>query len=420
MTPLKTKRPLPSIPSTSARCPPEHPTTFPEWQIALQGAKLLYLKRQYKQCASRCTQLLDEAKPLLHPAHRTFLFFYCALSHELTARSLHNLSSTKLPFLELALEYYHSAACYLPTPEPTDDLSNIQDYPQEDEEDTSPDEDGEDTSPDEDEDTPQDTYSTASSTPSSPRTPISPRESLRRSSSSSLESVANENNDNDSTSNKMDAWSPYHSSIPLPSPLRIRKAVRFSPPTFLPRPSSSTFTLSPTPKRRPTNPSSSSSSSSAPSPTGNLPPTTTPTKTTTPNTQPPAPTPFLPHSQTAIALSTRLSTSPSLSSHTSLIFDSKTTSWLRSRSQQRYNAHLLALAPLLETHINTTTHLIRATTDAQRTRTVSSFSSSSGSSEEEDGSRKERIARLKERGWKRERFDARRYEDLCERALAEL
>ncbi|KAI9698430.1 MAG: hypothetical protein M1836_004011 [Candelina mexicana] len=408
MTPLKTKRPLPSIPSTSARCPPEHPTTFPEWQIALQGVKLLYLKRQYKQCASRCTQLLEEAKPLLHPAHRTFLLFYCALSHELTARSLHNLSSSKLPLLELALEYYHSAACYLPTPEPTDYLSNTGDYPDEDE--PSPTTDEEDTSPDEDEDTPQDTYSTASSTPSSPRTPISPRESLRRSSSSSLESVANENEDSDSTPKEIDAWSPYQSSIPLPSPLRIRKAVRFSPPTFLPRPSSSTFTLSPTPKRRPTNPPS--SSSAAPSPTGILPP-----KTTTTNTQPPGTSPFLPHSQTAIALSTRLSASPSLSSHTSIIFDSETTSWLRSRSLQRYNAHLLALAPMLETHINTITHLISATSDAQRTRKVSP---SFGSSEEEDSTRKERVARLRERGWKRERFDARRYEQLCERALAEL
>jgi hypothetical protein len=33
---------------------------------------------------------------------------------------------------------------------------------------------------------------------------------------------------------------------------------------------------------------------------------------------------------------------------------------------------------------------------------------------------RERINRLKERGWKRERFDGERYQVLCERALAEV
>lgn len=32
---------------------------------------------------------------------------------------------------------------------------------------------------------------------------------------------------------------------------------------------------------------------------------------------------------------------------------------------------------------------------------------------------RERINRLKERGWKRERFDGKRYRVLCERALVE-
>lgn len=33
---------------------------------------------------------------------------------------------------------------------------------------------------------------------------------------------------------------------------------------------------------------------------------------------------------------------------------------------------------------------------------------------------KARIERLRETGWKRERFDAERYQKLCDRALAEL
>ncbi|KAI9720022.1 MAG: hypothetical protein M1812_003148 [Candelaria pacifica] len=384
MTPQKTKRPLPSLPATSARCPPEHPASFSEWQIALQGLKLLYLKRQYKQCASRCTQLLEEAKPLLHPAHRTFLLFYCALSNELTARSLHNLSTTKLPLLELAKEYYHSAACYLPTPEPTDDPSDTQDYPHS--EVDSPNEDEE--SPNEDEDVPQDTYSTSSSTPSSPTTPIYPHDPLRRSSFSSIESASIEDNDNsNSNASSIADWSSYQDSILLPSPLRIRKAVHFNPETTLSPPPNSIITLSPTSQPQP----------HSLSPTSIISP----------------PTYLLPHSPTAYLLSTNLclTTSPSIQ------FTTQTTHWLRTRAQSRYNTHLATLHPLLTSHITTINNLITLTKEAQ----LSTRKVSSGDEEEDIKSQKaRRIERLKARNWKRERFDKTRIEDLCQRALEEL
>jgi hypothetical protein len=38
------------------------PQSMLEWKSALNGVKSLYLQRQYKQCAARCTELLTVAK----------------------------------------------------------------------------------------------------------------------------------------------------------------------------------------------------------------------------------------------------------------------------------------------------------------------------------------------------------------------
>lgn len=142
MTPSKEKKALPSSSFTNAIVIQHQPTTYPQWQTALQHVKIQYLKRQYKQCASRCTQLLTanagHVRTLLRsyhnnrpcpitkltnniasqilPLHRTYLHFYTALSHEALARSAHNLSAAKLRTLHLAREAYEAAAASLPRP----------------------------------------------------------------------------------------------------------------------------------------------------------------------------------------------------------------------------------------------------------------------------------------------------------------
>lgn len=45
---------------------PPVPASFKEWKSALNGVKGLYLQRQYKQCAARCTDLLMVAKQDVH------------------------------------------------------------------------------------------------------------------------------------------------------------------------------------------------------------------------------------------------------------------------------------------------------------------------------------------------------------------
>ncbi|MCJ1482392.1 hypothetical protein MMC06_002556 [Schaereria dolodes] len=111
MTPSKTKKPLPTSKSTIFH---EHPTTYAQWRIALAQVKLFYMNRQWKECIARCGQLLDESKSTPHPVHATYLHYYSALSNEIIAQSLHNLSTAKLPLLISAKNSYLAASLSLP------------------------------------------------------------------------------------------------------------------------------------------------------------------------------------------------------------------------------------------------------------------------------------------------------------------
>ncbi|KAI9788963.1 MAG: hypothetical protein M1816_006421 [Peltula sp. TS41687] len=98
-----------SSPFSSSRN--DHPISPSEWQTALFQVKMLYLDRQYTQCQERCKQLLlleqtTNVIPQLHPIQITYLCTYAAICQENTARSLHPLSPTKLPLMFSARECY--------------------------------------------------------------------------------------------------------------------------------------------------------------------------------------------------------------------------------------------------------------------------------------------------------------------------
>ncbi|TQB71900.1 hypothetical protein MPDQ_007205 [Monascus purpureus] len=76
------------------------PRTTAQWKRVLSGVKLLYIQRQYKQCAACCAEILQTAR------EPTFLYFYSAISYEILGRSAHNYSSNKIPFLQQALDYF--------------------------------------------------------------------------------------------------------------------------------------------------------------------------------------------------------------------------------------------------------------------------------------------------------------------------
>jgi hypothetical protein len=98
----------------------------------MKEVKILYMKRQYKQCSTRCIQILNSIKdPVgtpktshihtkltnnqyrVHPLYQIYLSFFAASSLELTSRSLHLNSSTKLPLLQQSLTYYQNAESHM-------------------------------------------------------------------------------------------------------------------------------------------------------------------------------------------------------------------------------------------------------------------------------------------------------------------
>ncbi|KNG89057.1 hypothetical protein ANOM_002952 [Aspergillus nomiae NRRL 13137] len=94
------------------------PRSSQQWKAALQGVKLLYVQRQYKQCAARATELLEKSREPLHPVYKTYLYFYSAVCYEEMGRAAHKYSSTKIPLLQGALDRFDICSTVLPSPIP--------------------------------------------------------------------------------------------------------------------------------------------------------------------------------------------------------------------------------------------------------------------------------------------------------------
>ncbi|KAF7593127.1 hypothetical protein BBP40_012006 [Aspergillus hancockii] len=94
---------------------PSTPRSSHQWKAALEGVKCLYIKEHYKQCAAKAVELLEKAKEPIHPVHKTYLYFYSAASYEGMGRSAHKYSTTKIPLLRCALEYYVTCSAALPS-----------------------------------------------------------------------------------------------------------------------------------------------------------------------------------------------------------------------------------------------------------------------------------------------------------------
>jgi len=97
------------------------------------------------------------------------------------------------------------------------------------------------------------------------------------------------------------------------------------------------------------------------------------------------------------------------------------TKWRYNRAYQQYCAHLRDFADEIKNHIITVDRLIKATREAQATRCTAKTPSSYQTDDEAKlVDLEERIARMKAKGWHRERFDPGQYQNICAVALAEL
>ncbi|EKG22367.1 hypothetical protein MPH_00297 [Macrophomina phaseolina MS6] len=84
----------------------------------LNEVKHLYFDRRYRQCASKCVDLLEKRCRDHHALIRAFLYFYAAMSYDSLARSMHNHSVARIPALQQSQDFYNKALATLPEPLP--------------------------------------------------------------------------------------------------------------------------------------------------------------------------------------------------------------------------------------------------------------------------------------------------------------
>ncbi|KAH8602546.1 hypothetical protein B0O99DRAFT_679540 [Bisporella sp. PMI_857] len=116
---VATKEPLESTSTRKRPVPITELLLFPitqeEYREVMEEITLLYQKRQYRQCSARCVQILENITDpyRVHPLYLIYLSFYAASSMEITARALHVSSSNKLPLFQKAIEYYQNAESHM-------------------------------------------------------------------------------------------------------------------------------------------------------------------------------------------------------------------------------------------------------------------------------------------------------------------
>ncbi|KAL2001188.1 hypothetical protein VTN02DRAFT_2113 [Thermoascus thermophilus] len=106
-----------------------YPKSSAQWQLVLQDVKSLYLRRQYRQCAMRSAELLNDKNRPLHLVYKTFLHFYSAISYEALGRAAHTYSSNKVPLLQLALDHLTACNASLPAATPVPSIVDEFDSP---------------------------------------------------------------------------------------------------------------------------------------------------------------------------------------------------------------------------------------------------------------------------------------------------
>jgi hypothetical protein len=525
MTPGKDKQALPSSKLLNI-INNEKPSTFSDWRLSLHEVKILYLKRQWKECKSRCDWLLEDNpasvrlnKPAClslltgpfvqpHAVHLCYIQFYAALCDELVAVSMHKYSNAKLPLLESSKAAYAAALKTLPgcgnvhfddnenlseedlsfvteitlqqptstptltkhLPAPPSPPWSVSSLPT--------------LSPTEGSSTP-----TRSDSPSpgldnyplqvspaflQPATPLRQPE-LWSSISWTTDTGFDSPIQRPSPLNPVQSdhsflfperstslpWVPpsiswttdvgFDSPIHLPSPLRPlhppSEFETFHGDLHLPESASWTtnFTSSPVHRPSPLHVRSESTETITPTKRGrkalfhvrsDSTETVTPIKqasashfmpslTSTPQTPPHSPKfdeQVSPRSLTPTPVPIDQGT-PRPSSPTPATFTmstrTNTSVWMLDQAQRRFDALVAELAPMLERHIEAINMMIEDAVEAKTHRYVST-NVDSGDEEKNRIARQVRIAKLKARGWKRERFNPQRYQELCAKALAEL
>ncbi|KAM0559674.1 hypothetical protein ACHAPJ_004198 [Fusarium lateritium] len=91
------------------------PFTSTEWAKVIADVKREYLNRRYRPCATRCGEILDNLKDfsIIEPAYLIYLHFYAANSQEMLARALHQAAPARTTLLNQARDHYQRASALI-------------------------------------------------------------------------------------------------------------------------------------------------------------------------------------------------------------------------------------------------------------------------------------------------------------------
>ncbi|EHK15424.1 uncharacterized protein TRIVIDRAFT_196278 [Trichoderma virens Gv29-8] len=97
---------------TSWEPTPPVPTTHAQWKKALAEVKRDFVNRKYRQCSMRCNEILDNMKDSHKPetARLIYIRFYAASALEMQVRSLQHNSPYRTKLLLQARDHYRVAA----------------------------------------------------------------------------------------------------------------------------------------------------------------------------------------------------------------------------------------------------------------------------------------------------------------------
>ncbi|KAG6009537.1 hypothetical protein E4U21_002173 [Claviceps maximensis] len=83
-----------------------------EWKSTLGEIKREYMNRRFRQCSTRCHEILALGDKLdqAHPIHLVYVRFYAATALEMQARALHHSSPSRTTLLKQAYNHYSIAS----------------------------------------------------------------------------------------------------------------------------------------------------------------------------------------------------------------------------------------------------------------------------------------------------------------------
>ncbi|ROV90875.1 hypothetical protein VSDG_08017 [Cytospora chrysosperma] len=110
-----TKRQSQQVPASL----PVLPYTPAEWKKAIVEIKRFHITKRHRACSARCSEILTNTKDIsmVEPAYLIYLNFYAAMSLEICARPLQPASSYRTCLLQQARGHYEKASSLIRTAE---------------------------------------------------------------------------------------------------------------------------------------------------------------------------------------------------------------------------------------------------------------------------------------------------------------